>query len=85
MGKRFSKILKGQITSSAFYILLGLCLIFMPVKTVDVICKVVFGLVLIGAGCYHVYIYVREKENATILDLFSGEIVLVLGLSLIHI
>ncbi|MDC7291328.1 DUF308 domain-containing protein [Blautia schinkii] len=79
MGKRFSKILKGQITSSVFYVLFGLCLILMPVKTVDVICKVVFGLVLIGAGCYHVYIYVKEKESSTILDLFSGVIVLVLG------
>lgn len=79
MSKRFSKILKGQITSSVFYVLFGLCLILMPVKTVDVICKVVFGLVLIGAGCYHVYIYVREKEGSTILDLLSGVIVLVLG------
>ena len=42
----------------------------MPVETVNVLCKVVFGLVLVGAGLYHIVIYVLEKENATILDLF---------------
>lgn len=51
----------------------------MPVETVNVLCKVVFGLVLVGAGLYHIVIYVLEKENATILDLFSGVIVLVIG------
>ncbi|MDO4274386.1 MAG: DUF308 domain-containing protein [Eubacteriales bacterium] len=79
MGKKLSKILKGQAASSAFYILFGLCLVLMPEKMVGIICKVIFGLVLIGAGCYHIYIYVREKEKATMLDLFSGVIVLVIG------
>lgn len=79
MGKKLSKILKGQAASSVFYILFGLCLVLMPEKMVGIICKVIFGLVLIGAGCYHIYIYVREKEKATILDLFSGVIVLVIG------
>lgn len=79
MGKKIADILKGELVSSFFYILLGLCLAFMPVQTVNIICKVVFGLVLIGAGIYHIYIYIREKEDSTILDLFSGVIVLVLG------
>lgn len=79
MGKKVANILKGELVSSIFYILLGLCLAFMPVQTVNIICKVVFGLVLIGAGLYHIYIYIREKEDSTILDLFSGVIVLVLG------
>lgn len=42
----------------------------MPVETVNVLCKVVFGLVLIGAGVYHILIFVLEKDNSTILDLF---------------
>lgn len=73
------KVLKGQIPVSVIYIALGVCLALMPVETVNVLCKVVFGLVLVGAGLYHIVIYVLEKENATILDLFSGVIVLVIG------
>ena len=65
-----------------FYILFGLCLALMPVETVNVLCKVVFGMILIGAGLYHIFIFVREKENSTILDLFSGVIVLVIGVFL---
>lgn len=79
MGEKIKKLLRGQITTSIFYILFGLCLAFMPVETVDVLCKVVFGLLMIGAGLYHVYVYVMEKENTTIMDLFSGVLVLVLG------
>ena len=47
MGEKINNILKGEIISSVFYILLGLCLILIPTQTVDVICKVVFGLILI--------------------------------------
>lgn len=79
MAERISRILKGQIATSIVYILLGLCLILMPVKTVNVICKVIFGIMMIAAGLYHVLIYVREKANATLLDMFSGVILLVLG------
>ena len=46
----------------------------MPVETVNVLCKVVFGLVLIGAGVYHILIFVLEKDNSTILDLFSARV-----------
>ena len=76
------KVLKGQIPVSILYIALGVIFFWpglMPVETVNVLCKVVFGLVLVGAGLYHIVIYVLEKENATILDLFSGVIVLVIG------
>ena len=72
MEEKKSKILRGQIPTSVFYILFGLCLALMPVETVNVLCKVVFGLVLIGAGVYHILIFVLEKDNSTILDLFSG-------------
>lgn len=79
MGERIAKIFKGQIATSVVYILLGLCLILMPVESVYIICKVVFGILLIIAGCYHVIIYLLEKANATLLDLFSGAILLVVG------
>ena len=82
MEEKKIKILRGQIPTSVFYILFGLCLALMPVETVNVLCKVVFGLVLIGAGVYHILIFVLEKDNSTILDLFSGVIVLVIGIFL---
>ena len=82
MEEKKNKILRGQLPVSVIYVLLGLCLALMPVETVNVLCKVVFGLVLIGAGLYHIFMFVFEKENATILDLFSGVIVLVIGVFL---
>ena len=80
--EKINNILKGEIISSVFYILLGLCLILIPTQTVDVICKVVFGLILIGVGIYHIYIYIRGKAKATIMDLLSGVVVFVLGVFL---
>lgn len=82
MEEKKNKIFRGQFPVSVIYVLLGLCLALMPVETVNVLCKVVFGLVLIGAGLYHIFLFVFEKENATILDLFSGVIVLVIGVFL---
>lgn len=82
MSEKLSKLLKGQVVTFVFYILFGICLVFMPVGTVNLLCKVVFGLVLIGAGLYHIYLFAAEKEKATILDLFSGVIVFVIGLFL---
>ena len=70
MDEKKSKILRGQIPTSVFYILFGLCLALMPVETVNVLCKVVFGLVLIGAGVYHILIFVLEKDNSTIFGSF---------------
>ena len=82
MGEKINNILKGEIISSVFYVLLGLCLILIPTQTVDVICKVVFGLILIGVGIYHIYLYIRGKVSATIMDLLSGVVVFVLGVFL---
>ena len=82
MEKKISNFLKGEIVSSVFYIAFGLCLILIPDQTVNIICKVIFGLVMIAVGIYHIAIYVAEKGKATILDLFTGVIVLVLGVFL---
>ena len=72
MGKRVSKIFRGEIISSVFYLAFGLCLILIPDQTVNII----------AAGIYHIVIYAAEKEKATILDLFTGVIVMVLGVFL---
>lgn len=82
MGKRVSKIFRGEIISSVFYLAFGLCLILIPDQTVNIICKIIFSLVMIAAGIYHIVIYAAEKEKATILDLFTGVIVMVLGVFL---
>lgn len=79
MGKKIAGILRGELISSGFYVLLGICLVLMPAQTVNIICKVVFGIVLAAAGLYHLSIYTRGKDTATILDLFTGVIVFVLG------
>lgn len=79
MGKKIANFMKSEIVSSVFYIAFGLCLILIPELTIHVICKIVFGVVMAGAGIYHIWIYAGEKEKATILDLFTGVITLVLG------
>ena len=82
MWEKINNFLKGQIVTSIIYVALGACLVFMPVSTVNVICKFVFGILLILVGLYHILIYVAEKLNSTIFDLFSGGILMVLGIFL---
>lgn len=50
MWEKINNFLKGQIVTSIIYIALGACLVFMPVSTVNVICKFVFGILLILVG-----------------------------------
>ena len=52
MKKKFSGFIKGEICAAVVLILLGLCLTFIPVQTVGVICKIVFGVMMMAAGCY---------------------------------
>ena len=82
MWEKINNFLKVQIVTSLVYIALGVCLVFMPVNTINVICKFVFGILLILVGLYHILIYVAEKLNSTIFDLFSGGILMVLGIFL---
>lgn len=79
LGKKISDFLKSEIILAVFYMVFGLCLILIPEQTIHIICKIIFGVVMIGVGIYHIWIYAGEKEKATILDLFTGVIVLVLG------
>ena len=82
MWEKINSFLKGQIVTSIIYIALGACLAFMPVNTINVICKFVFGILLILVGFYHILIYILEKLNSTILDLFSGGVLMVIGIFL---
>lgn len=79
MKERLTKILKSRITASIIYILLGLCLAFMPVTTVYIIYKLIFGVVMIAVGVYHIYTYLKDTQDATLLNMFSGSILVVLG------
>lgn len=79
LGKKISDFLKSEIILAVFYMVFGLCLILIPEQTIHIICKIIFGVVMIGVGIYHIWIYAGEKEKSTILDLFTGVIVLVLG------
>lgn len=82
MWEKLNNFLKGQIVTSIIYIALGVCLAFMPVSAINVICKFVFGILLILVGLYHILIYILEKLNSTILDLFSGGVLMVIGIFL---
>ncbi len=82
MWEKINKILKGQVVTSIIYIVFGVCLVCMPVNMINVICKFVFGILLILVGLYHILIYVAEKLSATIFDLFSGGVLLVVGVFL---
>ena len=79
------KVLKGQIPVSILYIALGVCLALMPVETVNVLCKVVFGLVLVGAGLYHIvivlvigaFLFMNPQVVVKLLTLMLGAFILV--------
>ena len=84
MKEKIVGFLRGQILTSIVYILLGAAFVFVPVESVNVICKIVFGIMLIAAGAWHILLYILEKPVTTMLDLFSGVILVVFGIFLFH-
>ena len=82
MQKKIVNFLKTELASAVFFIIVGLFLAFFPVQTVNVICKVVFGLLLILTGLYNIILFLMEKTETTVFNMLSGVIVLVLGLFL---
>lgn len=84
MKERILKMLKGQTAFSVFFILFGLCMLLAPIESLNVICKVVFGLALVIAGIYNLVVYIRDMENMNLLNVFSGVIVLVIGMFLFY-
>lgn len=79
MKKRLMKVIRSRVTASLVYILLGLCLVLVPVATVNIIYKVVFGVVMVSVGLSHIYVYLKDGGSGTLLDMFSGSILVVLG------
>ena len=63
MWEKINNFLKGQIVTSLIYIVLGICLVFMPVNMINVICKFVFGILLILVGLYHILIKHWTNSN----------------------
>jgi uncharacterized membrane protein HdeD (DUF308 family) len=82
MKQKVRTILSGQIPVAVIFMILGLCLIFVPAATFNVISKVVFGLALILSGLYHVatYCFPKKGTESSALDLYPGVISLVLGI-----
>ena len=84
MKQKVRTLLSGQIPVAIIFFILGLCLIFVPAATFNVISKVVFGLALIFSGLYHVvsYVFPRKGTESSALDLYPGVISMVLGIFL---
>ena len=63
MKTKIMRLLNSEIVSSVMY----------------VICKILFSLVLAGTGIFYLSSYISEKKYTSVLDMFTGVIVLVLG------
>ena len=82
--RKVVNFLKTELASAIFFIIVGLFLTIFPTATVYVICKVVFGLLLILTGLYNIFMYLSERAETTVFNMLSGVIVLVLGLFLFN-
>lgn len=82
MREKILRFLNGQLIPSVLYLVLGLCLILVPVETVQILSKAVFGCVMIAAGVFHLWMYLAKRRGAIVLDLFSGVTVMVVGIFL---
>lgn len=76
---RIMYFLMGPIASAILYIILGFCLCLVPMQMINIVCKIAFGVVLIVVGVYHLAIHLFERLNATLFDMFSGVILVVMG------
>ena len=81
---RLKRLLRGQMPVTILFIVLGLCLVFLPAGTLNILCKVVFGLALVLTGLYHVFLQVFERpgRDVSVPDLYTGVITMVIGLFL---
>ena len=79
MKEHVKNVFRGQLLTSLIYLALGICLVMFPDESVNIICKVIFGIVLMLAGLYHIWTYMSEDSGSTIFNLFTGAILLVLG------
>lgn len=79
MKEYIKNIFKGQLFTTIVYLALGSWLVMFPMPAVDIICKVIFGIVLMLVGLYHIWLYLSEVGGTSIFNLFTGVILLVLG------
>ncbi len=79
MKEYIKKIFKGQLFTTIVYLALGIWLVMFPMPAVNIICKVIFGIVLMLVGLYHIWLYLSEAGGTSIFNLFTGAILLVLG------
>ena len=79
MKERIKNVVRGQLITSLIYLALGIWLVMFPEDSVNIISKVVFGVVLMLIGLYHIWFYMSEDEGANVFNLFTGAILLVLG------
>ncbi len=82
MKEKLHRFISGQLSLAILFIILGLCLIFMPANTLNVLCKVIFGIALILSGAYHIYLHISDKKESTVFNLFSGVITMIIGIFL---
>ena len=77
--KKIAGFLNSELACAVFFLLVGLLLVIFPVQTVDITCRIIFGLLLLFAGVHNIVIYLSERVQTTVITMFSGVIVLVLG------
>lgn len=79
MKEYIKNIFKGRFFTTVVYLVLGIWLVMFPIPAVDMICKAIFGIVMMLVGLYHIWLYLSEAGGASIFNLFTGVIMLVLG------
>ena len=72
--ERIKNGFRGQLITSLIYLALGIWLVMFPEDSVNIISKVVFGVVLMLIGLYHIWFYMSEDEGANVFNLFTGVI-----------
>ena len=82
MKKKILDFLESQFPVAIVFLLFGIFLIAMPVHTLDIICKVIFGVALILAGIFNIYTYIKSGSNKQIAHLYSGAMSIVVGIFL---
>ena len=82
MKEKFNKFLQSQIPVAIIFFVFGVFLIGMPAATLNVICKFVFGVILIVSGILSVISQARSSSNKGLVHLYTGVISLIMGIFL---
>ena len=82
MKEKLRQFMESQYPVSILFLIFGILLIAMPVATLDIICKVVFGLALILAGALNIISQARSSSNKGLLHLYTGSMSVIVGIFL---